>query len=123
MNWEPRDTLRPRAIAAARSSPKPMFAVGCGTKGGAHLAIVGGGLILDLGEAERTFVYRCQDRFLPYPSLWRQRSIFFAANDRHARIYREHVSSQRALFERIRDYTGLFLARPLIEPLYVGCDI
>ncbi|HTO61600.1 MAG TPA: hypothetical protein VMM15_10140, partial [Bradyrhizobium sp.] len=25
--------------------------------------------------------------------------------------------------DRIRDYTGLFLAQPLLEPLYVGCDI
>jgi len=123
MNWEPRDTLLPHASAAARPAAKPMFAVSCGTKGGVHLAIVGGGLILDLGEAERTFVYRCQDRFLAYTSLWRQRSIFFAANDRHAQIYCEHVGLQRALFDRIRDYTGLFFAKPLLEPLYVGCDV
>ena len=80
-------------------------------------------MILDLGEAERTFIYRCQDRFLAYSSLWGLRSVFFVLGDGQLDIYRDHVAVQRDRFERIRDCTGLFAANPLLEPLYVGCDI
>lgn len=100
----------------------PMFRFGA-AKGGAVLAIVAGGLILDLGEAERTFVYRCQDRFLAYTSLWGLRSVFLAASDSHVAIYRDHIAAQRARYDLLRDRTGLFAGRPLLEPLYVGCNI
>jgi hypothetical protein len=109
------------ASAPAALSPPPMFRFG--THGGAPLAIVAGGLILDLGEAERTFVYRCQDRFLAYTSLWGLRSVLFAVSDRHVEIYRREFDVQRARYDRIRECTGLFAGRPLLEPLYVGCDI
>jgi hypothetical protein len=110
------------ASRSAAASPLPMFRFGVATDA-APLAIVAGGLILDLGEAERTFIYRCQDRFLAYTSLWGLRSVFFAATDRHVEIYRRHIDAQRARYDRIRDRTGLFAGRPLLEPLYVGCDL
>ena len=109
------------ASGPAAASPPPMFRFGA--QGGAPLAIVAGGLILDLGEAERTFIYRCQDRFLAYTSLWGLRSVFFAAGNSHVEIYRRHVAAQRVCYDRIRDRTGLFAGQPLLEPLYVGCDI
>jgi hypothetical protein len=105
----------------AAASQLPMFRFG--TANGAPLAIVAGGLILDLGEAERTFIFRCQDRFLAYTSLWGLSSVFFAATDSHVGIYRSQIATQRARYDRIRARTGLFVGRPLVEPLYVGCDI
>ncbi|UWU92919.1 hypothetical protein [Bradyrhizobium sp. CB1015] len=107
----------------SRPPIRPMFTFDSSAKVDARLAIVAGGLILDLGEAERTFIYRCQDRFLTYTSLWQARSIFFALNDRHVETYRQHVGAQRLLFDHIRDRTGLFSLQPLLEPLYVGCNI
>lgn len=109
--------MRPDATARLM----PMFRFGTGE--GAPLAVIAGGLILDLGEAERTFIFRCQDRFLAYTSLWGLRSAFFAASDNHVMIYSEQIASQRARYDRIRDRTGLFAGRPLVEPLYVGCNI
>src|SRR4051794_9028560 len=113
----------PTISVAASDVRRPMFEFGDIARAGAPLAIVSGGLILDLGEAERTFIYRCQDRFLAYTSLWAERSVFFVASERHAEIYRRQFIAQRARFDRIRERTGLFAATPLLAPLYVGCDI
>ena len=114
---EPAAATREQAAA----STLPMFRFGAPNV--APLAIVAGGLILDLGEAERTFIFRCQDRFLAYTSLWGLRSAFFAAGDNHVGIYRSQIAMQRGRYDRIRARTGLFAGRPLLEPLYVGCDI
>lgn len=111
------------ATTLTDEQPLPLFRIGGSGNGRRPIAVIGGGLILDVGEAERTFIYRCQDRFLAYSSLWGLRSIFFAASDAHVEIYRRHVARQRNLYDRIRARTGLLAARPLNEPLYVGCNI
>lgn len=117
-------TLQPQpATAPDTELLLPLFRFGARSDRGTPLAIVSGGLILDLGEAERTFIYRCQDRFLAYSSLWGLRSVFFAASHGHVEIYRSHIAGLRARFDRIRDRTGLFTARTLLEPIYAGCDI
>lgn len=113
---------RPLRETRPHRSTWPLFQFGDGANA-APLAIISGGLILDLGEAERTFIYRCQDRFLAYSSLWGLRSLFFVADDRHAATYRSDIAEQRRRFDRIQRRTGLFAAAPLLEPLYIGCDI
>jgi len=113
----------PRARKLSDHHALPLFRIPGVATDAAPLAIIAGGLILDLGEAERTFIYRCQDRFLAYTSLFDLRSIFFVAGDAHLAIYRAHIAAQRARFELIRRRTGLFQTAELSEPLYVGCDI
>ena len=115
---------RDAAAPAPRTAPAfPFFRFGGDDSQGSPLAIVSGGLIYDRGEAERTFIYRCQDRFLVYSSLCGLRSVFFVASERHAAIYRARIAAQRGLFDDIRRRSGLFADRHVVEPLYVGCDI
>src|SRR5262249_5171584 len=97
--------------------------IGSGASRAAPLAIVAGGLILDLGEAERTFIYRCQDRFLAYTGLWQLPSVFFTAGDAHVEIYRAQIAEQSRRFDLIRRRTNLLADAQLRDPLYVGCDI
>src|SRR5437660_6138557 len=113
-------TSAPPGRALDGRPPLPLFRVAGGASGGAPLAIISGGLILDLGEAERTFIYRCQDRFLAYSSLWKLPSVFFVAGASHEETYRAHTAIQRERFDRMRSHTGLFSAMPLLEPIYVG---
>ena len=101
----------------------PFFRVGRqGAGGGEPLGIISGGLILDSGEAERTFIFRCQDRYLAYCALHGVRPVLFVANDEHVRCYREELEGFRRSWDAIAAATGA-LPPELPEPLFVGCDI
>ena len=86
------------------------------------LAIISGGLIMDNGEAERTFIYRCQDRFLTYSWLCGWRSLFFVVNEQHAEIYRGAVGALSVRLRRAWHSFGLTQGFPLPEPLFVPLD-
>ena len=87
--------MTPRLASAAL----PFFRFGArpGATGGATrpLGIVSGGLLLDSGEADPTFVYRCQDRYLAYTSLLGLRTVFFVRDDAHAAHYAALIARQR----------------------------
>lgn len=87
------------------------------------LGIVGGGLLLDSGEADPTFVYRCQDRYLAYTSLLGLRTVFFVRDDAHAAHYAALIERQRERCAALAALTGLAYAGELVEPLYVACDL
>lgn len=87
------------------------------------LGMIGGGLILDSGEAERTFLFRCQDRFFAYNSLVPLRTIFFAANDEHVGYYRRELELFREKWKLIARASQIFSADGPPEPLFVACDI
>lgn len=103
-------------------APERAFAFFRLGRGDVPLALIGGGLILDSGEAENTFVFRCQDRFLVYTSLLGLRSIVFVLDDAHRRHYQGLL---KALDQRLRNIAELHgVAAPrLPEPLYVPCDL
>ncbi|HVE81369.1 MAG TPA: hypothetical protein VND93_00915 [Myxococcales bacterium] len=113
--------------AAPRGAPEvrwPFFRAWRGTAQGAGrpLGIISGGLILDSGEAERTFIFRCQDRYLAYSALHGLRSVLFVAGDEHVRCYREELEGFRRSWDAIAAATGA-LPPELPEPLFVTCDI
>ena len=93
-----------------------------GAADGPALAVIAGGLILDTGEAERTFLYRCQDRFLAYTGMLGWPSLFLALDDAHVEVYRHAIRDLRIRLARISDRTGLF-AKALREPLFLAVDL
>src|SRR5688500_9267618 len=91
--------------------------------GGLPLGIISGGLILDSGEAERTFIFRCQDRYLAYNTLQGLRSVLFVSNDEHVRYYREALAGFQQSWEAITAASGVLPPSGLPEPVFVACDI
>lgn len=109
---------------AERPAPFPLFRFGRGAGGNrVPLAVMGGGLILDSGEAEQTFVFRCQDRFLAYTSLYGLRSVFFVSDEDHARWYADRIEDLRARYAAIAGRCDVLPGNAIVEPLYVPCDI
>ena len=84
--------------------------------------MIAGGLILDTGEAERTFLYRCQDRFLVYSGVLGWPSLFLALDDAHVEVYRSAILDLRMRLARISARTGLF-GGVLREPLFLAVDL
>ncbi|MET5019890.1 glutathione synthetase, partial [Burkholderia pseudomallei] len=71
-------------MSAAGIRAFPGFAFGGGDRA---RAFVGGGLILDSGEAENTFAFRCQDRVLVYTGWLGLPSVLLVLDDAHSRHY------------------------------------
>ena len=105
------------------ASQIPLFRLGGQRGARAPLVILSGGLILDIGEAERTFLYRCQDRFLAYASLLGWRCLFLALDETHARLYRKEIECLRAKGEQIAARTGVLRNGAPQQPLIVLVDI
>jgi hypothetical protein len=91
--------------------------------GGLPLGIISGGLILDSGEAERTFIFRCQDRYLAYNTLQGLRSVLFVSNDEHVRYYREALAGFQRSWEAIAAASGVLPPSGPPEPVFIACDI
>lgn len=110
-------------LAAAGLTPSalPLFRFGTARTGNC-LTMLSGGLILDNGEADRTFIYRCQDRFLAYSALQGWRSLFFATDDSHVAHYRASIADLRRRFETIAARTELFAGKAPQEPLFALAD-
>ncbi len=110
--------------ATSRAAAIPFFRFGgAGASAAEPLGIVSGGLILDSGEADPTFVYRCQDRYLTYTGLAGMRTVFFVADDAHARRYRTLVERHAERYDLVAKWTGALPLDAIREPLYVACDI
>jgi len=107
-------------IRRGSADPLPFFHFG--GNGGLPLAIIAGGLILDTGEAERTFIFRCQDRFLSYAALMGVQTVFFAIDEDHVARYRELIARLASSFLEISRRSGLFVDLRIIEPLFLLLD-
>src|SRR5262245_57089734 len=109
----------------ARAGSMPFFDAGPDAPlgHGLPLGIIAGGLILDGGEAERTFIFRCQDRYLAYTTLYGLRTVLFVADDEHVRHYRAELAGFERSFAAIREASDVLPAGPVPEPLFVTCDI
>ena len=107
-------------MADNAADPLPLFKFGAGAD---PLVVVAGGLIFDTGEAERTFLYRCQDRFLSYTSILGWQTVFLAMDEAHVSRYLTLIDDLRDRFDRINAAAGIFGSRTIKEPLFVCLDI
>lgn len=101
------------------SDALPGFAFG---SGGIPLAWMGGGLIVDSGEAENTFPFRCQDRFVVYSSLLELRSVLLVMDSAHEVRYRQLVCRLNERLCELCEAQGLAVPQ-VREPLYVRTDL
>ncbi len=102
-----------------------MFDFGDGTPPGAGcapLALVGGSLLVDSGEEDATFAFRCQDRYLAYSSLAGLRSLLVVLDDDHAATYDGCIDDLRRRLATVADRTGVLGNVVVPRPLYVGFD-
>jgi len=117
-------TEQPSLAASELGPPLPLFRVG-GTDSLTASPVVrlGGGLLLDSGEVDRTFVYRCQDRYLTLAAVLGWRPLFFVADDTHLALYRRELEAWRARYALVRDASGVLPAAGGTAPLFVVCDL
>ncbi|WP_063533980.1 hypothetical protein [Burkholderia sp. MSMB1589WGS] len=106
-------------MSAAGTHAFPGFAFGRGER---PLALVGGGLILDSGEAENTFAFRCQDRFLVYTGLLGLPSVLLVLDDAHGRHYARLLATLDERLQRLAAAHGVAAPR-LPAPIHVRCDL
>ncbi|WP_126285693.1 glutathione synthetase [Burkholderia stagnalis] len=104
--------------AAGMHAPR-CFAFG---RGDVPIAFIGGGLILDSGEAENTFAFRCQDRFLVYTSLLGWTSVVLVLDDDQRRQYERLLAALDTRLRYFAEVHGVAAPR-LPTPLYVRCDL
>ncbi len=90
---------------------------------GLPLGLIAGGLILDSGEAERTFLFRCQDRYLGFNTLQGLRTVLLAANDEHVRYYQHQLAGFRRHWQTLCGAGGVLPLEGPAEPLFIACDI
>ncbi len=104
------------------TEPPIFFSYGTPHPGAEPLALLGGSLILDAGEADQSFLLRCQDRFVTYAWLLGLRPILLVADADHGRRHADAVAELGAACVTLAAATGLpDLVRPL-DPLILGCD-
>ncbi|MFM0351115.1 glutathione synthetase [Paraburkholderia sp. RL17-347-BIC-D] len=106
-------------MSAVGMHAPPCFAFG---RGDVPIALIGGGLILDSGEAENTFLFRCQDRFLVYTSLLGWTSVVLVLDEHQRRQYERLLATLDECVQRLAEVHGISAPR-LPRPLYVRCDL
>src|SRR5215211_7181920 len=86
------------------------------------LGLINGLLLLDSGEVERTFIFRCQERYLTYNSLCGLQSVFFVAHREHREKYRVEIARRGEYLRAIKNASRIPFGE-LSQPLFVPCDI
>ncbi len=87
------------------------------------LAAVSGSLIIDSGEEDATFVFRCQDRYVTYTSLAQMRTLLFVVDDSHAAVYESCLERVRHNLRAVSERTGVLRDAVIPDPLYVAYDV
>jgi hypothetical protein len=99
--------------------PFPMFQYGQGQEA---LGMISGLLLLDSGEADNTFILRCQDRYITYNSLAGLRSILFVIDEDHVSRYKNIIMQMNASLGEISEAINLDLG-VIPCPLFVPVNI
>jgi len=86
------------------------------------LGLVSGLLLVDSGEADNTFVLRCQDRYLTYSALSGIRPILFVINEEHWNYYRGLLQSHATRMKTISDRISIELP-DILTPLVFPIDV
>ena len=76
---------------------------------GLPLGMISGMLLFDTGEADHTFLFRCQDRYLTYNALAGVRSVLFVTGEEHRQHYARLRADLDARLRVISSWTGLEL--------------
>jgi len=95
--------------------PLPLFRFGAEDS---SLGWISGPLLFDSGEADRSFLYRCQDRYFSYNQLSAIRSLVMVKDWDHVLRYQTLFRRQRMQLEVLSRETGLILPE-CGDPLYV----
>lgn len=105
-----------------RNIPFFQFGSECdsGTEG-PPLGIISGLLLFDSGEAENTFIFRCQDRYLTYNALCGVNTVLFVTERQHKNHYLELLEEHARTVDFIGEFTGIDLP-PVSSPLFVPLD-
>jgi hypothetical protein len=113
------NNYKDRLSGSTDSLTSACFAFG---NGELPLALIGGGLILDSGEADHTFLFRCQDRFAVYTGISGLRSFLLVVNDAHEKRLRSLHHQLQIRLDAMLEQQGLpFTVLP--TPLHVRCDL
>ena len=96
-------------MAGAPDSAIPFFRTAdySGSENPEQLALMSGLLLYDSGEAEETFLYRCQDRYVTYNSLCGFRTVLCVADETHRSVYRTLIEDHDRRMRMVRDRTGI----------------
>lgn len=88
-----------------------------------RIVCLNGSLIFDSAEADHSFWYRCQDRYLFYASLIGDRSLFFVKNASHRDQYVKSISQLRENFKSIQSIQGIWQDIEIHEPIYSQLEL
>ena len=106
-----------------RTDAIPMFHFGSRSNGSnpaAILGLVSGLLLLDSGEVESTFLFRCQDRYLTYSALSGIRPILLVQDGQHWEHYKRLLEDLSSRLQTISQKVGISLPQmqtPLAFPI------
>jgi len=105
-----------------KSIPFFRFAPGCDSGNeGTPLGIISGLLLFDSGEAENTFIFRCQDRYLMYNALCGMNTVLFVTERQHKNHYLELLEEHARTVDFIGGFIGIDLPS-VSSPLFVPLD-
>lgn len=102
----------------------PFFQLGSGGDSGNEgppLGIISGLLLFDSGEAENTFIFRCQDRYLTYNALCGVNSVVFVTGRRHKDRYLELLGEHARTMNSIGAFIDVDFPA-VLPPLFVPLD-
>ena len=85
------------------------------------LGIISGLLLFDSGEAENTFLFRCQDRYLTYNALCGMQTVLFVTGRQHKDNYLELLDGHARKLDIIAHAMHLELPR-VSRPFFVPLD-
>ena len=83
----------------------------------AHL---GGFLLIDSGNEDLSYLFRCQERYIPYASLNNIRCLLFSRNRQHTQQYLNRYIKLNETFQEIAKNINIEFPK-IVEPAIVEC--
>lgn len=81
------------------------------------LSRIGGELLIDSGNEDPSYVFRAQERYLPYTCMLNNRSLFFVQGPEHLDSYHNRLSFYQNHHSVLAEYTGFSIEE--IDPVFV----
>jgi hypothetical protein len=88
-----------------------------------RLALLGGALLLDSGEADQTFLLRCQDRYVAYAWMFGLRPILLVEDEGQVGSLDDAIAALRNDCAQVTAATGLGGLFQIRNPLVFCCDL